>query len=976
MNKRKVGLILWSSVIFASLASGILASVAWFTTANVFDVDITGSVVEEYFHCGTGTESDPFVITRPIHYYHLVEFFQRETALDATAEFGTDYLYFQVGYDLDGQGGLEVYNYDNQGTYQGTYQNPSYSKTLNMAYYSGGNALLPIGTNEVPFVGSFDGSASDGIIIANLNIHCSETVEINHNSVNRATRDIGVFGYITADSEDNPNPTIIKNAKFDHVTIDLSDMPNPPYQQSEDDPHVTPHTGAACVGYIVGHINRYKNYSSSESGTTNASPLYNVYVSNATIQGGPKANSSFGYIGLVDTVDGTTPTSVDSVVNTIHGAGGGEGDEWGGSVNMKKMYNRLYDIADHATENSSYAFEKDIVTRENGTTFERDAVTGYAYTYRSQKEGSFVFTSYHSGTPSPLSNYMYINGGTRYHQFRQTKTASNSGYYISYNGHYLGANGTRLADHQDAWLLQNNRLRITINETNYYLTHDLTLSRTSTDTWTKSGNRLYYNDGGWFSDDYYLAYSNGWTLTTTRTNLTWTTTQFVIINDSSNGSDYMDYSGTNVTYFPLITESDSYEVTRKNTGYVIGGSEDKNVSSYPKATGDIRVSKYSTSNISASYTNGTLNTVYTINSSRRTVPINENDYTKYADSKAEFLEMINDGNIYGLHFMPANINQSHLITADYTLINGQPKTNYQMPASSIDFNVAEKGCINFFAGTYFGTSAGSTTPNNSFFSLHHIERDINNQITSIKEIAEVYKSSDDTKDYIYKYGDNSYSDTLTNDYSLSFSTNRIKVRASNSGWTNNAVYYFEILVNAGEYALGSVDGGTGAYLMYLDIATSGATEAPTHNQIFGVSDAALFTQIDFQTNAFTENNSFVINSCFNMAYVVPEGATKETFSISISTSKVIITETIDEVETDIEYLCYEIIIINTTGSDFSLNALLMDNDSDPDNVYPYMYAFKYNNGDRVPYRNSNSYTGESGGTSMTPVYVDEEDENP
>ena len=37
---------------------------------------------------------------------------------------------------------------------------------------------------------------------------------------------------------------------------------------------------------------------------------------------------------------------------------------------------------------------------------------------------------------------------------------------------------------------------------------------------------------------------------------------------------------------------------------------------------------------------------------------------------------------------------------------------------------------------------------------------------------------------------------------------------------SNAMYYFEIPVNAGEYALGSVSGGTGAYLIYLDISAN------------------------------------------------------------------------------------------------------------------------------------------------------------
>ena len=188
--------------------------------------------------------------------------------------------------------------------------------------------------------------------------------------------------------------------------------------------------------------------------------------------------------------------------------------------------------------------------------------------------------------------------------------------------------------------------------------------------------------------------------------------------------------------------------------------------------------------------------------------------------------MITDGNVYGLHFMPANININHLVTADYTLINGEEKENYEMPASSIDFNLMEKGVINFFAGTYF-------SGNNSFFSLHHIERDENDEITSIKEIAEIYKSSSDRDPYIYKYTDNTYSDTLTSKYSLTFSTDRIKRQSS---ITTNAVYYFEIPVNAGEFALGSVDDGTGAYLMYLDIATNGGVDFDADVDTFGSVD--------------------------------------------------------------------------------------------------------------------------------------------
>ena len=75
-KRRKIAL---SILTLGLLGSGVIASIAWFQKGtNSFGADISGSIVEEYFHCGNGTESNPFVITRPVHYYHLTEFFQRK----------------------------------------------------------------------------------------------------------------------------------------------------------------------------------------------------------------------------------------------------------------------------------------------------------------------------------------------------------------------------------------------------------------------------------------------------------------------------------------------------------------------------------------------------------------------------------------------------------------------------------------------------------------------------------------------------------------------------------------------------------------------------------------------------------------------------------------------------------------------------------------------------------------------------------
>lgn len=56
-------------------------------------------------------------------------------------------------------------------------------------------------------------------------------------------------------------------------------------------------------------------------------------------------------------------------------------------------------------------------------------------------------------------------------------------------------------------------------------------------------------------------------------------------------------------------------------------------------------------------------------------------------------------------------------------------------------------------------------------------------------------------------------------YELIFDLDWIGLQSSSS-INRNAVYYFEVPVDPGEYALGSVDNGIGAYLLYLDISAN------------------------------------------------------------------------------------------------------------------------------------------------------------
>jgi hypothetical protein len=72
---------------------------------------------------------------------------------------------------------------------------------------------------------------------------------------------------------------------------------------------------------------------------------------------------------------------------------------------------------------------------------------------------------------------------------------------------------------------------------------------------------------------------------------------------------------------------------------------------------------------------------------------------------------------------------------------------------------------------------------------------------------------------------------------------------------NSWVYYFEIPVNAGEFALGSVEGHDGAYLIYLDLAANGtkrvsSTAAHSMTGINFIDDKSLADVQDYPIVAF------------------------------------------------------------------------------------------------------------------------------
>ena len=476
---------------------------------------------------------------------------------------------------------------------------------------------------------------------------------------------------------------------------------------------------------------------------------------------------------------------------------------------------------------------------------------------------------------------IYSNGAWGVSGIKIKTTSGNN--YLDNNNNYNGIqNATNSNDAADWYVtIANGGYQIYTVRTNngqqqsYYLGYNnsnngLTLSNSSNTraTWQYE-NGLFYIPittnsfmGGTTTTNYYIRYNNGWTFNRTSTPITYTpisddsvsittatnqtgakitveTSQY-IDNDVVNG--YYDESGNKVptaensvdpagiTYIPLSFEyrGEEYTVLASNTGYIVGSEWDETTyDPQDNEPSNLRISRYQASSINnpdKPYIISYKDKKFT----ELTSTINPKDkgLVKYESCYGEYLSSL-EQNCYGLHFMNAPIFKDNVVEIT-AYLNGRQIPNYQVPTNCIDFNLYERGFINAFAGTYYTNGGGNT----SFFSLYEVIRDPDDEtkIKEIKEIQSIYAALknneiDTSKEYIYTYTDGTSSGDIPAGYEEVFDCDWImhtKTYCNNGGgvWTNNRSYYFEIPVNAGEYALGSTQGETGAYLVYLDLAAN------------------------------------------------------------------------------------------------------------------------------------------------------------
>ena len=780
--KRSVKILALAMISLCSIGAVTVSTVAWFSAKNDINY-VDGGAVASYFKSGHGTEQDPYIIASRNHVYNLAWLQYIGYFSDSTNFSGLHQYYFEVENDIDMEG----------------------------------LTIPPIGTEKYPFLGHFDGN---GNTISNFTISnddpepdnsdfgVAKPVNLYDGEVSKIVGFFGVVGQL---------PT--QSLAYDSSIVSISDI-------KLDNFTISSETSETLIGLAAGYVDGALSDVKVGESTIMVSGCEPI----TSLTNNLSDYSLVGYTASTSTISDFTKKISEKFTKTEHGGNIGG---FGASVNFKDYLTWFYNIHQnkgYATTGgkandigyiASTTFTDSYITRYNTKT---GATGNYLLRYNlpgaqmiSDPEAAFTCTLNSAPSSGNYFNYSF--------SFYSTSTSGNyTGYYreYRYNGTYEQAFTATTTTAGSRWNLTFASAVSTFS--NY----------TNFDLHKYSGTTVYAVKVGT---------SGG-----TKSNRL-----------NTNGFTYADahiFHLTNGNYIPIKFNNDYSAVDSDNTGYIVGVGLASNTNYVGGASP--RIASYSVSYLNNSITSGDITNVYTVDNSGNKQSITETktngvvtatspSYERYVSSRAVMGDTFDDADVsHGIHFdVSASTNYSGssykrgsiandssdtyieqpMLLKSY---NGVSKTT-RMPKGSIDFEVEDAGYINFFAGMY---NVSSDVTQLNFFSLHHVIRTSPTAYT-LKEIEKIYKSTTWTADhpnYVYDYTDGTSSSGTKNGSAI--------FDLSQTLWTprskDNSLYYFEIPVNQGEYAMGSVDashtGDTayqGAYLIYLDIGSNGHSAGDT-----------------------------------------------------------------------------------------------------------------------------------------------------
>lgn len=523
MKKNNILPKLFISLVTISLLgciSGI--TYAWFSRQNNVNLDsiYQGTSAGAYFAYGSGTQDDPYGISEPRHLYNLAWLqylgqFNEDKNNDGKID---SQYYFELANDIDMQGLV----------------------------------LPPIGTEDNPFIGNFDGNefTVSNLTISNsigsdniTNYPYTVTDDFNNNKP-EVIGFFGVVGYLPADES---------KYSLGSVTVESgTDETEEPINQVHDlylnNITVKNTSDKLLAGFLAGYVNgsmtncgvHYCDFDIA-SGTTNIEDL-------------STSVSKYSYVGAINTdkykIDGDT-------------SGGGQDNDWGGSIDMRTLNRRLsYMYANGNIYSSTYAYSK-------STSYRTYLSYGWSsfvnYDWNSTND---IYMSVLGGTIIPLNVDSIAMGIESFDNISEITSQSVGGTNFKSNQEYVNYknNGEVIGDHNTGYLVGGSEERYSAS------------IRTGIRTWAsytyggvresfKGANRgdsITYTTTG---DDATNKKFSLFTLKGSESN--WTTYRII---DDINKSNYIDYTD-GVRYDSTELNLTEYKKVRENFDKAMNGSQ-------------------------------------------------------------------------------------------------------------------------------------------------------------------------------------------------------------------------------------------------------------------------------------------------------------------------------------------------------------------------------------------------------------------
>ena len=527
----------------ACLSALLSGSLAWYGSIKDGGVSLTGSVsyVARYFESGDGSCAA-----------QIVEGYENGEPVFNTKKDGSKYTAAEhedvttaAAYEIKtpdqlyNLAWLQYLGYFNDGSTRYYFY---LSQDLDMTGYT----LPPIGTTEYPFVGSFDGC---GHTISNLTVSNRMTSAMKHGSgedsemplqayeemtrngeseeFGSETEIVGLFGVVgeyDGEGAYSSNTAEIKNVKIEGITVQSG-------------------TSSALAGLAAGYVNGEMT-EVTVTGSIEATQSSGGVAVTTTDEDGNATTITTDKLSYYTTVGYTTKLATLDVTDVTHDVAvkqgsyeaTGTGDAWGGSIDMKSLFNRLDNVYEYvSTQNSSDYYWYYYTKYENGKPVEdsEQYVTpsyssssrwsGY-YNYDWDGYAMYSFPAYNNYAEDGFA-YNVVYGGDNTALYAgskatgtETGTVPGTPVTISMDGHYLGYDGSGGVADRSATDADTTWYEVTasggvllcamIDGVTYYLNvsgSSLTVTTSGSTIWTKTtnddGTTTYSTDGQYLEYD-------------------------------------------------------------------------------------------------------------------------------------------------------------------------------------------------------------------------------------------------------------------------------------------------------------------------------------------------------------------------------------------------------------------------------------------------------------------------------------------